>query len=104
MNPFDFNFIVLPLGVIVFLLVGGLVLVLKREEISTRRKNRRIEGVLNEKTKQRELIEKELTELTTMYDSKSIDADTYKRLQFLVKMNEEKEEETLATLQKIVEE
>jgi hypothetical protein len=104
MNPFDFNFIVLPLGIIVFLLVGGIMLVLKRGEIATKRKNRRIEGVLKEKTKQRELIEKELIELNTMYDSKSIDADTYKRLQFLVKMNEEKEEETLEVLKKIVKE
>ena len=101
MNSFDFNFIVLPLGIIVFLLVGGVVLILKREEIANKRKTRRIETVLKEKTKQHELTEKQLSELNKMYSSKSIDADTYERLQTLVRMHAEKEEETEAILSKI---
>jgi uncharacterized membrane protein YciS (DUF1049 family) len=54
MNSFDFNFIVLPLGFMVFILVAGIMLIVKREEIAKEKKIRRIEGVLKEKTKQRE--------------------------------------------------
>ena len=101
MNSFDFNFIVLPLGFMVFLLVAGIMLIVKREEIAKEKKIRRIEGVLKEKTKQRELIEKQIRELDLMYSSKSIDLDTRERLQTLIKMHEEKEEETEAVLGKI---
>jgi hypothetical protein len=101
MNSFDFNFIVLPLGFMVFLLVAGIMLIVKREEIAKEKKIRRIEGVLKEKTKQRELMEKQIRELDLMYSSKSIDLDTRERLQTLIKMHEEKEEETEAVLGKI---
>jgi hypothetical protein len=104
MNPSDFTFIVIPLGAIVFLLVAGIMLILKKEEIAKEKKVRRIDAVLKEKTKQREQTEKQLGELDTMYHGKSIDADTYKRLQTLLKMNAEKQEETEATLRKIWEE
>ena len=101
MIPFDFNFVVLPLGVIVFLLVAGIMLIVKKEEIAKERKIRRIDAVLKEKTKQREAMEKQLSELDAMCSSKSIDSDTYKRLQTLVRMNAEKQEETEAVLRKI---
>ena len=101
MNSFDFNFIVLPLGFMVFLLVACIMLIVKREEIAKEKKIRRIEGVLKEKTKQRELMEKQIRELDLMYSSKSIDLDTRERLQTLIKMHEEKEEETEAVLGKI---
>ena len=85
----------------VFLLVAGIVLVVKREEIAKGKKIRRIEGVLKEKTKQRELMEKQIRELDLVYSGKSIDLDTRERLQTLIKMHEEKEEETEAVLGKI---
>ena len=101
MNPIDFNFIVLPLGGMIFLLVGIILLVVKREEIAKKRKIRRIEAVLNEKTKQSELMEKQLRELDTMHSNKSIDTDTYERMRAIVKMNAEKREETDAVLRSI---
>lgn len=101
MNPFDFNFIVLPLGGMIFLLVGVIMLVVKREEISKKRKIRRIEAVLNKKTKQSELMEKQLRDLDTMYSNKSIDPDTYERMRAIVTMNSEKQEETDAILRSI---
>jgi hypothetical protein len=104
MNPSDFTFIVIPLGVIVFLLVAGIMLILKKEEIAKEKKVRRIESVLKEKDKQREMSKKQLRDLDVMYDNKSIDADTYKRLQAIVRMHEEKQEETEAVLMKIWEE
>lgn len=101
MNPFDFEFIVLPLGVMVFVLVAGIMLILSRHEIAKKRKMRRIDGVLKEKSKQRESTEKQLIELDTLYGNKSIDKDTHDRLQTLVRMHAEKEEETEAVLMKI---
>lgn len=101
MNPFDFNFIVLPLGVMVFLLVAGIMLILSRHEIAKKRKIRRMDAVLKEKDKRRESAEKQLKELDTMYANKSLDTDTYNRLQTLVRMHAEKEEETEAVLMKI---
>ncbi len=101
MNPFDFNFIVLPLGAMVFLLVAGIMLIVKRGEIAKERKIRRIDAVLKEKTEQRELMEKQVRELDVMYSNKSIDSDTHKRLQTLIRMHEEKQEETEAVLRKI---
>ena len=104
MNSFDFTFVVLPLGTLVFLLVAGIMLIMKRGEIAKERKVRRINSVLKEKKRQHELSEKQLDELNTLYSNKSIDADTYSRLQTLLKMHEEKQEETEAELAKIWEE
>lgn len=101
MNPFDFNFIVLPLGVMVFALVAGIMLILRRHEIANKRKIKRMDAILKEKSKQRESTEKQLSELDTLYDNKSIDKDTRDRLQILVRMNAEKEDETGAVLMKI---
>jgi hypothetical protein len=101
MNPFDFTFIVLPLGIMVFLLVAGIMLIVKRSELAKERKIRRINSVLKEKARQHELAEKQLNELKTMYTNRSINADTYSRLQTLIKMHTEKQEETEAELIKI---
>jgi hypothetical protein len=101
MNPSDFNFIVLPLGFLVFFLVAGIMLILKREEIAKEKKIRRIDGVLREKNKQRELMEKQIHDLDEMYNRKSIDSDTHKRLQTLIRMHEETEEETESILRTI---
>jgi len=101
MNSFDFSFIVLPLGFIVFLLVAGIMLIVKREEIAKETKIRRIDAVLKEKSKQHELMEKQISELDVMKSSKSIDSNTHKRLKALIRMHEEKQEETEAVLRKI---
>jgi hypothetical protein len=90
MNPFDFNFVVLPLGVSVFLLVAGIMLLLKKGEIARERKIKRIESVLKQKDKQHEMSEKQLKELDAMYENKAIDKDTHERLQTLIKMHEER--------------
>ncbi|MGZ4850089.1 MAG: hypothetical protein ACXV2C_01760 [Candidatus Bathyarchaeia archaeon] len=101
MNSFDFSFIVLPLGFIVFLLVAGIMLILKREEIAKDKKIRRIDAVFKEKSKQHELMEKQIRELDVMKSSKSIDSNTHKRLKTLIRMHEEKQEETEVVLRKI---
>jgi hypothetical protein len=101
MNAFDFTFVVLPLGISVFLLVAGIMLLLNRGELARERKIKRIDAVLKKKDKQHEMSERQLQELGTMYGNKAIDSDTYKRLQTLIKMHEEREEETEAVLMKI---
>jgi len=101
MNPLDFIFIVLPLGVMVFLLVGGIVLIVKKEETANRRKIRRMDAIIKEKTKQCELTEKQLDELHMAYRNKSIDEAAYQRLKKLVNMNAKNYEETAADLRQI---
>jgi hypothetical protein len=50
---------------------------------------------------QHELMEKQMRELDIMKSSKSIDSETHERLQTLIRMHEEKQEETEAVLKKI---
>jgi uncharacterized membrane protein len=100
-DAFDFNFIVLPLGILVFALVAAIILISQREEIAHKRKTRRIDAYLKEKAKQRQLLDKELADLGQLLRNKSIDEDTYKRLKTLVEMNEEKQEKTVDLLDEI---
>ena len=100
MNPSDFMLFVLPLGVMVFLLVVGILYVVKREEIDREKKIRRINAVLREKIKSRAHVVKQMRELNSMLDNKAIDKDTYNRLKTIVEMHEF-EEEAGAILDKI---
>ena len=101
MDAFDFNFLVLPLGILVFALVAAIILISQREEIANKRKTRRIDAYFKEKAKQRQLLDKELADLEQLLRNKSIDKDTYKRLIKLVEMNEEKQEKTFDLLDEI---
>src|SRR4030066_444123 len=101
MNAFDFDFIVLPLGILIITLVAAIILISQREEIANKRKTRRIDAYIKEKAKQRQLLDKELADLEQLLRNKSIDEDTYKRLIKLIEMNEEKQEKTFALLDEI---
>ncbi len=103
MNSFDFAFIVLPLGIMIFGLVAGILLIVRRKEIEKERKISRTNAILKERVKNREQAEKQLHEIDGMLDSKSIDKDTYARLKTIVKMHE-LEDETGAVLARIWEE
>ena len=89
MDVFDFNFIVLPLGVMVFVLVAVVLFVVKRKEIEQEQKVRQIASYTKEKSKKRQLMERELAHLDELFEDESIDEDTRERLKFLVKMNKE---------------
>jgi len=95
MNILDFNYIVLPLAGIVFILVAGIILILKRQEI---RERRRLSAYLRGKAKQRELTESQLSNLNHLFENKSLDKETYERLKVIVQMNGEKSEETVEIL------
>src|SRR3989337_2390861 len=101
MNAFDFDFIVLPLGILVVTLVAAIILISQKEEIAHKRKTRRIDAYFKEKAKQRQLLDKELAELEQLLRNKSIDDDAYKRLKKLVEMNEEKQEIAVDLLDEI---
>ena len=101
MDALDFNLIVLPLGILVFALVAGVILIVEREEIAKKRKTRRLDRYLKEKAKQRELMENQIVELDKLFVNKSIDEDTCKRLKTLIRMNEEKSDETIEVLSTI---
>jgi hypothetical protein len=80
MNAFDFDFIVLPIGILIIALVAAIMLISQREEIANKRKTRRIDAYFKEKAKQRQLLDKELADLEQLLRNKSIDKDTYTRL------------------------
>ena len=98
MNAFDFEFIVLPLAFLTFALVAGIILISKRQEIRERRKARRISAYLKGKSKQRGLMENQLSNLDQLFQKNSIDKDTYERLRTIVRMSEDKTEETVEIL------
>ncbi len=102
MNAFDFNFIVLPLALLVFAMVTGIILMSKKQEIREKRKARRISAYLKGKAKERELLENQISNLDQLYQKKSIDKDTYERLKAIVIMTEEKTSETVETLAEVI--
>lgn len=98
MNAFDFEFIVLPLAFLIFSLVAGIIIISKRQEIRERRKARRINAYLKEKSKQQGLMENQLNNLDKLFQNNSIDKDTYERLKTIVRMSADKTEETVEVL------
>jgi predicted nucleotidyltransferase len=88
MESFDFTFFVLPLGILVFVLVAGILCKVKKEEIEQERKGKRISAYLKERVKQRELVERELAHIDKLLKDKSIDKSTHERLKFVIRMNE----------------
>jgi len=98
MESFDFTFFVLPLGIIVFVLVAGILYKVKKEEIEQERKVKRICAYLKERVKQRGLVERELAHIDSLLKSKSIDKGTYERLRFVIRMNEMEDPEAIDAL------
>jgi hypothetical protein len=95
MESFDFTFFVLPLGILVFVLVAGILYKVKKEEIDQERKGKRISAYLKERVKQRELVERELAHIDKLLKDKSIDKGTYERLKFVIRMNKMETSETI---------
>jgi predicted Holliday junction resolvase-like endonuclease len=93
MQPFDFNFIILPLVISIVTLVSAVLLIANRHEIKEKRINRAVEKFLKEKAKKREEFLKQREELNKLFNEKAINKETYGRLSMLLKMNEEKLEQ-----------
>lgn len=98
MQAIDFNFIVLPLGLLVVILTVVILYIARRADIKKRQIERSIEKIKKEKTKKQEVFRTEQSELERLRDGNVIDLDTYERLSLLIKMNEKKFDETMDSL------
>jgi hypothetical protein len=99
LNPNDFSFFVLPLGILVVALVGAVYYFAHKEEIARNRTKKLINAYIREKAKQQEMTRKELANLQRLYESKAIDDETYERLKrVLLVMHEKKSVETMSLL------
>ncbi len=99
MQPIDFNFIVIPLGIVIGLLTITILFIDSRKDIIRDKKIRRaVEKFKQEKAEKQQEFYNEQTELNRLYETKAIDSDTYKRLSTLLQMNEQKLQETMNVL------
>ncbi len=99
MQPLDFTYIVLPLGISVVLLVIVIMVMETRKEVFHDKKIvRAVEKLSKEKMEKEAAFQKERSELDRLHEANSIDNDTYERLSTLMQMNEQKYEETMNTL------
>lgn len=93
MQPFDFNFVILPLVISIVALVSAVLLIANRHEIKGKRINKAVDKFLKEKAKKREEFLTQREELNRLLNEKAINQDTYGRLSMLLKINEEKLEQ-----------
>ena len=99
MQAADFNFIVLPLGVLIGILILTILILDSRKDIiKDKRIKRSVDKFIKEKADKQEEFSKEQDELDRLRETKAVDFDTYKRLSTLIRMNEKKLEETMDLL------
>ena len=99
MQSVDFNLIVVPLSILVITLVATILIMESRWELLQDKKIKRaIEKIKKEKTEKQTAFKNEQAELDRLRETKAIDNDTYNRLSTLLRMNEQKLEETMDTL------
>lgn len=99
MQAVDFNFVVVPLSILVITLVATILIMESRWELLQDKKIKRaIEKIKKEKTDKQTAFKNEQAELDRLHETKAIDNDTYNRLSTLLRMNEQKLEETMDTL------
>lgn len=98
MDIADFNLIVLPLGILVFGLVGAIYIILRREDIEQKQKVKRIAAYLKERSKQQGILEKEAGRLDRLHERKMIDDDAYERLRVLVGAKQGEDQEVVEIL------
>lgn len=93
MEAFYFEFFVLPLGLLVFVLVVAVYYFARKEEIARKKTRKLIQSYFKEKAKEQEHVKRELINMQRLLENKSIDNDTYKRLKkVLVTMHEKRAE------------
>lgn len=99
MQAIDFNFIVLPLGIVIGILIITILFIDSRKDIiRDKRIQHAIEKFRKEKAEKQQEFNSEQDELNRLHETKAIDADTHKRLSTLLRMNETKLEETMNVL------
>jgi uncharacterized membrane protein len=99
MQAIDFNFIVLPLGIVIGILIITILFVDSRKDIiRDKRIQHAIEKFGKDKAQKQQEFTNEQAELNRLHETKAIDADTHKRLSTRLRMNEQKLEETMNVL------
>ena len=99
MEAFYFNFIVLPLGILVVILVASVYHYANKEEIARKKTKKVIQAYLKEKVRQQKAMNKEIARIDKLLEDKLIDEETCDDLKNLLMVtNEEKREETVGLL------
>lgn len=90
MEPADFQFTVLPLGILVFLLVAGVFYFAQREERQKKKLARVVGSYVRYRRRQEKMFAEELEHLETLFRKELIDKETYVRLRELLEGNIER--------------
>lgn len=95
MDASYFEFLVLPLGVLVFVLATLVYYFARKEERGRNRTKKLVESYFDEKAKEQGLMNNELANLRRLLENNSIDRDTYERMKnLLITMHKKKRAET----------
>jgi hypothetical protein len=95
MDASYFEFLVLPLGVLVFILAAVVYYFARKEERGRNRTKKLVESYFTEKAKEQGLMNKELANLERLLENNSIDRGTYERMKnLLITMHKKKRAET----------
>jgi hypothetical protein len=90
MDASYFVFLVLPLGVLVFILAGMVYYFARKEERSKNRTKKLIQSYFDEKAKEQGHMKKELANLRSLLENNSIDRSTYERMKNLLTITNKK--------------
>lgn len=95
-----FYLLILPLGLIVVGLVAAVYYYAHKEEIAKKKTKKLVQAYIKEKAKQRQSMDKELSKIDKLFEEKSIDEETCKRLKnVLIVMSAKENEQTTDLLQ-----
>jgi uncharacterized membrane protein YhiD involved in acid resistance len=95
MDASYFEFLVLALGVLVFILAALVYYFARKEERGRNRTKKLIESYFSEKAKEQGHVNRELAKLKSLLENNSIDRDTHERMKnLLITTHKEKRTET----------
>ena len=90
-EAYYFDFFFLPLIVLVAVLGASVYYLARKEQKKRKRTKRLMQSYFKEKTKEQELMNRELANLQRLLENKSIDRETYVRLKKVLVVTHEKE-------------
>lgn len=99
MDAFDFNFFILPLGIIVAILVATAYYYARKEAIAKRKTKKLVQAYVKERANRQKAMSRELAKIDKLFEEKSIDKETCERLKnVVIVMNEKENQETMDLL------
>jgi hypothetical protein len=93
-----FYLLILPLGLIVVGLVAAVYYYANKEEIAKKKTKKLVQAYIKEKAKQRKSMDTELAKIDRLFEEKSIDEETCKRLKNVLIVMSAKESEQATDL------